>query len=359
MPTSTAPSAGITERTTSAGAAPATTTAASDVSLGMQRILIGGVFLGHGLLHSALGIWSAGFDQPWVSTPLWLAAQLGFMVAGFGVLGVPWFRRAWMPGALLGALSSLLMFALYAHTVLKVGIVVDLAVLLFGVRWREPSVAEGAAAGHSLRRRIANVAAMALVAWTGVVIAARPWYMTWGASPEAREARLPGDELTPAATYRSDRAVVIRASVAAVWPWLAQIGQDRGGFYSYDLLERMIGDRVYNADRIHPEWQVVQAGQLVRGAQPDYLGGRLGRDIGWRVAEVVPGRAIVLDGWGAFVLQPVDAVTTLLQVRTRAEWTPTVASTLLSPLRLLALEPAHFIMERRMLLGIRDRAEQS
>ena len=72
----------------------------------------------------------------------------------------------------------------------------------------------------------------------------------------------------------------------------------------------------------------------------------------------IPGRAIVLEGWGAFVLVPTDQRTTRLLIRLRGPGTPSLQSVALSPLGVLGFEPAHFIMERRMLLGIKDRAER-
>lgn len=131
--------------------------------------------------------------------------------------------------------------------------------------------------------------------------------------------------------------------------------KDRAGFYSYDWLERLFGDDVRNADRIHPEWQTLREGDLVRAAQPGYFGGLFGRDIGWRVARLEPGCVLVLDGWGAFILQPIDGGTRFT-VRTPGAGEPNV---LLAPLGLLLFEPAHFIMERRMLLGVKERAERA
>jgi hypothetical protein len=119
----------------------------------------------------------------------------------------------------------------------------------------------------------------------------------------------------------------------------------------------MVGDHITNADRIHPEWQRRAVGDLVRATQPDYLGGRLG-DLGWRVAELDSGRAIVLENWGAFVVHPVDGRTTRLIVRTRGAGTPSLRATVLGPLSVFVMEPAHFIMQRGMLRGIRDRAER-
>ena len=83
-----------------------------------------------------------------------------------------------------------------------------------------------------------------------------------------------------------------------------------------------------------------------------------GKEIGWRVAQIVPGRAIVLEGWGAFVLVPVDQHTTRMLIRLRGPGVSSLQSVALSPLGVLVFEPAHFIMERRMLLGIKNRAER-
>jgi len=93
-----------------------------------------------------------------------------------------------------------------------------------------------------------------------------------------------------------------------------------------------------------------------RPTQPDYLGGRLGEP-GWRVLDVVPGRAIILENWGAFVLYPVNSQTTRFFVRTRGDGIPGLAAVLLGPINVFVFEPAHFIMQRAMMSGIRDRAE--
>jgi hypothetical protein len=336
----------------------------------MRRIAIGLLFVLHGVAHSALGVWSSAFGPALVVTPLWLAAQLGFMIAGCGILGVPWCRRVWMPAAILGALSSALLFTLYAHPVLLWGLLIDASVLFVGIRWREPTLpahspeaaleraVQPLGPSRARRHRIGGVLATGAILYTALVIGSRPWYMTWGTWPDERQAPLPGDDLVEVANYRSDHAITIRAPADTVWMCLAQIGQDRAGFYSYDGLERLFGADIHNADRIHPEWQRVQAGDLVRAVQPDYLGGRLGRDVGWRVAEVVPGRAIVLRGWGAFVVQPVDSLTTRLHIRIRGDGMPRPLSPIVGPLGLLLFEPAHFIMQRGMLLGIKARAEQ-
>jgi hypothetical protein len=203
------------------------------------------------------------------------------------------------------------------------------------------------------------VLAWSCIAYMSTLILMRPWQLHWGSTVADRAITLPGDRLVENANYRMDRVVEIRAPADSVWPWLVQIGQDRAGFYSYDRLERLFGADIHNADRVNPEWQVRQAGDFVRATQPDYLGGRFGSQLGWRVNEVVPGRAIVLERWGAFVLRPVDSTTTKLQIRLRGEGRPSALAALFMPFDLLVFEPAHFIMERGMMLGIKRRAERS
>ena len=92
----------------------------------------------------------------------------------------------------------------------------------------------------------------ALLPWAYALVV-RPWHIRWGATEERIAKPLPGDELVPNPAIESTRAITVNAPVEEVWPWLAQIGQDRGGFYSYEWLENLAGCRMRNADRIHPE----------------------------------------------------------------------------------------------------------
>jgi hypothetical protein len=329
----------------------------------MRRTLIGWLFILHGLAHSALGFWAASLGPAWVVTPLWWIAQVGFVAAGAGLVGVDGLRRVWAPLAFVAGMSSIGLFNLYGHLALMIGLVLDVLLIAVGLQWSEHALLARLRRrpapddSHPRRHAVATwLTAVALV-YMSAVILARPWHLAWGSSRAERMARLPGDRLVDPANYRMDHAITIHAPADSVWPWLVQIGQDRAGFYSYDRLERLIGADIHNADHIHPEWQVRQAGDLVRATQPAYLGGAFGSQLGWRVAEVVPGRAIVLERWGAFVLEPVDASTTRLHIRLRGDGTPTVASTLFAPIGLLVFEPAHFIMERGMMRGIKQRAE--
>jgi hypothetical protein len=200
------------------------------------------------------------------------------------------------------------------------------------------------------------VALLALV-WATMVVLWRPISVQWGTTPDERSAVLFGDDGQTLARYRLDHAVTIRAPVDSVWPWLIQIGQDRGGFYSYDWLERLFGVNVHNAAMINPDWQRLETGDFVRATQSTYLGGRLG-DPGWRVTAVAPGRAFVLENWGAFILRPVNDSTTRFYIRTRGDGEASWLSILLGPVNIFVFEPAHFIMQRRMMLGVAERAER-
>ncbi len=171
----------------------------------------------------------------------------------------------------------------------------------------------------------------------------RSWHLRWGATDEEFSKPLPGDELVPDPGIESTRAITANAPEKEAWPWLAQIGQDRGGFYSYEWLENLAGCRMRNADRIHPEWQHREVGEIVF----------LHPATGMKVATFEPGRAIVLEGWGAFVVDPIDEESTRVILRTRV---PRGSTTLYY---LLGIEIPHFIMEQRMLKGIKERAERT
>lgn len=203
----------------------------------------------------------------------------------------------------------------------------------------------------------------------------RPWHLKWGASGmEAREP-LPGDELVEHPRLVSTRAITIDAPVGRVWPWLAQLGQGRGGFYSYSRLGNVAGANIENADRIIPELQQIKPGDVIRLAAEKPESRRAAPVM--TVSRVESTRSLVLQAradldtlqpleesdplpdryanvsW-SFFLQTVDESMTRLIVRTRFDWSPGAGNFILW--RVLT-EPSHFIMERGMLLGIKKRAE--
>jgi hypothetical protein len=322
----------------------------------MKRSLIGLLLIVHGLAHAGAGVWAAGVGPLWIVTPLWGIAMLGYMGAGFGVLRVRGLATWWREVLAAATAASYLLIVLFAPSALYGGIAIGAVLFVAAIRYGGTDPV-ATSAPPPLRAGVVRALALVWLAYATAVVAFRPMYLHWGTTPVERAMSLPGDQRVLNPTYRVDHAITIRAPANAVWPWLAQLGQDRGGFYSYAWLERMVGDHITNADRIHPEWQRRAVGDLVRATQPDYLGGRLG-DLGWRVAELDSGRAIVLENWGAFVVHPVDGRTTRLIVRTRGAGTPSLRATVLGPLSVFVMEPAHFIMQRGMLRGIRDRAER-
>ena len=204
----------------------------------------------------------------------------------------------------------------------------------------------------------------------------RPWHLKWGATGMEARQPLPGDELIRRPRLVATRAITINAAPADVWPWLAQLGQGRGGFYSYEWLENLIGAEIRNAGAIIPELQGIEAGEIIR-LSPERPAGEK-QSPRMMVDRVEPGRALVLRArinttnweliddsspapgnyadisWSLF-LEPRDEQGTRLIVRTRMDWNSGIRSFVLW--RLLT-EPAHFVMERGMLLGVKKRAEK-
>ena len=178
----------------------------------------------------------------------------------------------------------------------------------------------------------------------------RRWCLTWGATADEVSGKLPGDELLPDAGLVSTRAVTIEAPPDAVWPWLVQMGSGRGGAYTYDWIENLLGLNMHSASRILPQFQDLEVGdELPLGPDRPTM----------RVEVCDPGRALVIrvaDGnwvW-IFALVAEDGRTRLIS-RNRIA-TPGAAL----PARvfnMLVMEPGSLVMERKMLLGIKQRAE--
>ena len=170
---------------------------------------------------------------------------------------------------------------------------------------------------------------------------------------------LDGDGLITGSVVRSTEAVSIDAPAGVVWPWLVQMGQDRGGLYTYEKLENLAGLRYVNADRVHPEWQHLAPGDTIRLVPKGWMGLREG--IALQVVEVADQQSIVLRAsagrewdvvWSFHVIPHWDDRCRLL-IRIR---TP-----LRHPGQALVTElagPARALMTRGMLLGIKRRAQQ-
>jgi hypothetical protein len=177
-------------------------------------------------------------------------------------------------------------------------------------------------------------------------LARRP-IVTWGATTEEAESRLPGDELLEEADGVTTRAITINAPAAAIWPWLAQMGPSpRGGAYTYDWIENLLGLDMHSTDRVLPEFQHPEVGETIG----------LGRNQ-MRIERVEPERVLAWrseDGnwvW-TFVLKGIGDVTRLIS-RNRFRL-PTLAARI----GMLPMEPGSLLMERQMLRGIKERAER-
>ncbi|PTX18242.1 hypothetical protein C8N40_10641 [Pontibacter mucosus] len=191
--------------------------------------------------------------------------------------------------------------------------------------------------------------ATALVGYVALIAAARRWYLQWGATADEIAQPLPGDELMDHAS--ANHAITIQAPVQAVWPWLKQIGQDKAGFYSYSFLENLVAADIHNTNRVVPEWQHLKAGDTIRLASKKVYGDKPLLP----VVALEENHYLVLKGWGAFVLKPLDSHTSRLLIRShgrRYGWGMRL-------LLFLLLDPIHFLMERRMLIGLKERAERA
>ena len=187
----------------------------------------------------------------------------------------------------------------------------------------------------------------------------------WGATIDECTASYPGDELIPDPAGTTTRAVTIAAPAEEVWRWLVQIGQGRGGMYSYDGLENLIGLGIHSADQIRAEWQDLAVGDRVVLVRPGWMGMKQGYSL--PVARLDPGRAIVLrqappeHPWNAvwtFVVAPQGPASSRLISHDRAARKPGAAGRL-EAVATSFMEPVTTLMTRRMLLGIKERAERS
>jgi hypothetical protein len=218
---------------------------------------------------------------------------------------------------------------------------------------------------RSCRVAVASVLLLAPVGW----LALRARVGRWGATDDEVARPLPGDDLVREAFYVTTRAITIDAPAEAVFPWLVQLGQNRGGFYTYDALENLFGLDIHSADRVHPEWQALIPGADYVALDPEHdlkltivvldrphaFVIRTGAPEGRPQAPGSFFRGEIAATW-AFVVEPLGPCRSRLLIRWRAAWRRSAAARVAA---LLLLEPVHFIMERGMLRGIRARAERA
>jgi hypothetical protein len=191
----------------------------------------------------------------------------------------------------------------------------------------------------------------------GIGVLLRGRYLRWGTTDDEGTRALFGDEVLPVANVSTTRAITIKAPADQVWPWIAQLGQGRGGFYSYDWLENLVARiDIHNAEQIVPDWQHLHVGSEVR----------LAPQLPLQVAAVDAGRGFVLRGnvpvgggaspydftW-AFALLPQPDGNTRLVVRERYAYMHRWAALIVQPAQLVSC-----LMTPEMLRGIKARAER-
>ena len=178
-----------------------------------------------------------------------------------------------------------------------------------------------------------------------------PWMDRWGTEVDERTKSLPGDDLFVNPSRVANRAVTINAPVEKIYPWILQMGADKSGMYSYSWLERTFGCKMAKDETLHPEWHNLAEGDEMKMcagdfAPPPYI-----------VARVLPNQAVIFghkegDQWvetWQFVLVPQSDGTTRLITRTSTNMTGGFWE---------IIRPMSFIMERKMLLTIRDISER-
>lgn len=183
----------------------------------------------------------------------------------------------------------------------------------------------------------------------------RSRYTRWGATDAEVNRSLPGDDAVPTPKGGYTQAITIQASPDQVWPWVAQIGQGRGGFYSYDFLENLVGCDIHSVNRIIPEYQHDETSQGLR-LHPNMPP--------MPVIAIEPVRVLLFGGridpntpvtW-LFFLEIFDEKATRLTSRWRFDYKPTPGNRIAYN---LFLEPIACVMQQKMLLGIKKRIESA
>jgi hypothetical protein len=332
-----------------------------------MRIARGALQLGLGLGLILHGLGTAvyplrGIDAAapgeWVFalTILYIVSIGGFVAAGLGVLGTRPLVPFVIPLSINAGLAALASHLWLRDGDLWLGVVFSIALPAIAIWWaryfrREPWVTR-----CPRWRAVGDAIGLGFLAWIGAATLLWPYTRTWGTAPDEWAITLPGDHTPRTPALEIFHGVTIDAPPTAVWPWLVQLGQDRAGFYSYDRLERLFGADVRNVSELRPEWQARRAGdRIFAAAQGSYWERILHERPGWNVTVVEPNQALVLENWGAFVLIPQSTDRTRFVIRS------TISNRAIpvwaAAINFSAFELPHFIMQRRMMLRIKELAE--
>ena len=223
------------------------------------------------------------------------------------------------------------------------------------------------------RRSLHNV--MRGLLWLGIAIVIVmtlyyfffwPWISRWGATDVELNATYPGDDLVAAPLFATTKAITIDAPPEAIWPWLVQLGVDRGGMYSYLWVENwLLRLNVTNSEETRPEWQNLAVGDFIRFTPKDFA---LNPGPGLYVKALEPNHALVgcfglenapvdcnkSSTW-QFILEPQSGDTTRLILRSNTSGSPTFSATIGAKFA----QAFQFYMERKMLITLKERAEHT
>jgi predicted secreted protein len=180
------------------------------------------------------------------------------------------------------------------------------------------------------------------------VVFIKSYIFTWGATDQEVSMSMPGDHLAP--FISSTRAITINAPISDVWDWVIQLGADRGGFYSYWFIERPLGYNFRETNRVEAKFKDMEVGRIIKASldpSKSFI------EYNFPVVFVDPGKSFVLENWGCFLLNEVDSTRTRLLVRTHGR----SLVNLTDYLDYFFMMPLHYLMERRMLIGIKSRSE--
>ena len=158
----------------------------------------------------------------------------------------------------------------------------------------------------------------------------------------------PGDHLAP--FISSTRSITINAPISDVWDWIIQLGADRGGFYSYWFIEKPLGYKYRETNRIEAEFKGMEVGRIIKASLDPSMSFI---EYNFPVVAVDPGKSFVLKNWGCFLLNKINSTQTRLIVRTHGQ----VLTSWKDYLEYFFMMPLHYLMERRMLAGIKSRSE--
>jgi hypothetical protein len=222
--------------------------------------------------------------------------------------------------------------------------------------------AEGRVPRDGWRDVLEGIGGAAAMAFDLLTPFLRPIRNHWGLDESTAARAYPGDERIAQPRWSWTHGIEIDAPPAQVWPWVAQIGADRGGFYSYQWLENLVGCDVNNAETVHPEWELREGDTIV--LHP--------KSLGLPVVQVERGRFVLAHGapdeeaqrsgkpWVAaswlFFLEPLEGDRTRLISRFRSACSDDLATRLAAGP--YVTESIGFVMDRRMLLGVKERVER-